>query len=126
MRVGPSPARAVVRLLGDAVHLQHIGPVDGDAGEAVALRPGRDLAAADLLVERNADRVAVVLADEDDRQLVNAGEVHGLVDLTLVAGALAEAGERHDVVSLDPGAHRDARPHGGPACPTGDESDTML
>ena len=70
---------------------------------------GTDVHAVDLLarnVEREASlgevggrrrsldgrphRVLVVLDDEDDRQLPQLGHVEGLVDLSLVGGAVAE------------------------------------
>ncbi len=87
---------------------QDVSTLHGHAGESVSRGPSRDREAGDLLVQRDADRVAVVLADEDHRQLVDAGEVHGLVDLALVGGALSEVGDGHHVVAAHPGAHRDA------------------
>ena len=127
MSVGPSPrAGALVRLPGRRVAAEHVAAVDHHAGHAVARRARRDRAAGHLAVERDADGVAVVLAHEDDRQVVDAGEVHRLVDLALVGGALAELGHGHDVVAAHPGAHGDARPRGAPGCPTGELSDTML
>ncbi len=63
------------------------------------------------------DRVAVVLDHEDDRQLVDAREVHRLVDVALVAGAFAGVGHRDlvDAADLgrpgDPGRVQDLRGH---------------
>ena len=42
--------------------------------------------------------VAVVLAEEDDRQLPHRGEVHRLVERALGDGAVAEEGDRHAAV----------------------------
>src|SRR6266545_2465283 len=103
-----APSSPLVGFPRGRVAAQRIGAVHGHAREAVSLRSYRHALATDLLVERDADRVAVVLADEDDRQLVDAGEVHGLVDLALVAGALAVCGHGHHVVAAHPGAHGDA------------------
>ena len=109
MSVGPSPRRArVVRLPRGRVAAEHVAAVDHHARHAVAGRARRHRAAGHLPVERHADGVAVVLADEDDRQVMDAGEVHGLVDLALVGGALAELGHGHDVVAAHPRAHGDA------------------
>jgi hypothetical protein len=86
---------------------KYIPTIDRDALESVANRAGRDGEPADLLLERDADGIPVVLAHEDDRQLVHTGEVHGLVDLSLVSGPFAEVRDRHDVVAAHPGTHRD-------------------
>ena len=48
-----------------------------------------------LLGERDRDGVAVVLADEDDGEAVDAGEVQGLVEVALGGGPVAEVAHRH-------------------------------
>jgi hypothetical protein len=100
-------AGALMCLLRRRVAAEHVAAVDDDARHPVTLGAGRDRPTRHLAVERDADRVAVVLAHEDDGQLVHAGEVHRLVDLALVRGALAVLGHRHDVVAADPGPHGD-------------------
>ena len=49
-------------------------------------------------MDGGAHRVAVVLADEDHGQLPERGEVHGLVELALGHGAVAEVA-LHDLVT---------------------------
>ena len=85
--VGPSPARArstasrAARVAG-----QHVDAVDDDARDPVARRARSATSATDdLHRRRHADRVAVVLDHEDERQLVDRREVEALVDVALVA-----------------------------------------
>ena len=63
---------------GDAVHLEDVVAVDDDALHSVSLGSVGDLAG-DLFGSGDRDRVEVVLDQEHDRQLVDAGEVHRLV-----------------------------------------------
>src|SRR5207247_6662309 len=72
-------ARPRDSFLGDGVAGDRIAPIDSDAREAVAGRALGDVLDRVLLVERSRDRKAVVLADEDLRQLVYGREVEGLV-----------------------------------------------
>src|SRR4029079_19349832 len=62
------------------------------------------------LRERHADGVAVVLADEDDGELVHAREVHRLVRAALRGRAVSEVADRDRVFAFDSrgirGAHR--------------------
>jgi len=51
---------------------------------------------------------AIVLTDEDDRQAMDPGEVHRLMDLSLVARPLAEGGHGDHVIATHPRCHRDA------------------
>ena len=46
-------------------------------------------------LERGAQSPKVVLADEDDRQLVNRGKIQRLVKRSLIPGALAEETKDH-------------------------------
>src|SRR3712207_8857603 len=48
-----------------------------------------------LALQRDADRVLVVLAEEDDRGREAGGPDHRLVDLALAGGAVAERSEEH-------------------------------
>src|SRR5882757_2359380 len=82
--------------------------VDPVGGEAVAGRTGRDRAAGDLADRGERDRPTVVLTEEDNRQLEDAGEVHRLVDLTLGAGAVAEVGDGDAADAVELGPHRPA------------------
>ena len=76
---------------------EHVVAVDPDAGEA---EPGGALVERDpgLLLERLGDRPLVVLAEEDDGRVEDAGPDEGLVDVALAGGAVAEVGD--DGVSL--------------------------
>ena len=62
--------------------------------EAVGLRPIRDVFDRHLLLERRRVRVAIVLAHEDDRQLLHAGKVHRLMHVAARRRSLAEEGDR--------------------------------
>ena len=79
------------------------------------LRPGndstsaRDAAAGRLHFDRHGDRVAVVLDEEDDRQLAHAGRVQRFPELALARRAVAER-DVDDLVA----ARTCAR---GPGCP---------
>src|SRR5579885_3643710 len=57
---------------------ERIGAVDGDARHPIRGGTLGDGGHAHLLLAGHRDRPAVVLADEDDRQAVNAGEVESL------------------------------------------------
>lgn len=61
-----------------------------------------------LLGERDGDREAVVLDEEDDRGLPDGGEVERLVEVALAGAAVADQGERHHVVALETGGVREA------------------
>jgi hypothetical protein len=60
----------------------------GDAPAGGDLGHGRELA------------VQVVLADEHEWQLVDDGEVHALVEVAVVGGAVAEEGDRYPPLAL--------------------------
>ncbi|MEH3076389.1 MAG: hypothetical protein PGN11_06865, partial [Quadrisphaera sp.] len=66
--------------------------LDADAGDA---EPGGALGddAGGDGVRRGGQRVLVVLAEEDHRQVPHAGHVHRLVEAALVGGAVAEEGQ---------------------------------
>ena len=96
-------AGGVERLLGHGIHREDVVAVDPDAGEAEA---------AGALVERDAglllvglgDGPLVVLAEEDDRGVVDRGEDEGLVDVALRGGAVAEVGDDGGVAVVVAGA----------------------
>ena len=79
------------------------------AGHVVAGAANGDVRHGRLQRHRHADRLAVVLDDEDDGQPVDAGEVEALVEVALVGGTLAELGHRHLLGAADLGGQRDAR-----------------
>lgn len=87
-----APARPLQRGAGHRQTGQDVVAVDPDAGEAVPLR---------ALVERHphlllgglGDRPLVVLAEEDDRGVVDRGEGERLRDVALAGGAVAEVGD---------------------------------
>src|SRR6266852_649027 len=91
-----SVARAGARdgLFGHEVAGHRVAAVDGHARESVPRRALGDVLHRVLLVERRGDREAVVLADEDLRQLVDGGEVERLVRVAFGTGAFAVVG--HD------------------------------
>jgi len=83
-------AGAAHGLLHGPVAGEHIVPVHRDAREPVAGRADGHALHGHLLGERHGDRVAVVLAHEDDRQVMDPCEVHSLVHVPFARGALAE------------------------------------
>jgi hypothetical protein len=89
----------VERGLGDGVAGEHVVAVDPHAREAEALGPlvQRDAA---LVGRRRRDAPLVVLAEEHDRRLVDAGPDEGLVDVALAARAVAEVGDDASPSSL--------------------------
>ena len=85
-------AGGVEGLARHGVGREHVVAVDPHAGEAEALRAPveRD---AGLVVGGGRDAPLVVLAEEDDRRVVDAGPDERLVDVALAAGAVAEVGD---------------------------------
>ena len=77
-------SRAVDGLAARRIAGEDVGAVHDDAGDPVAGRAHGDVLDRQLLLGRDADRVAVVLDDEHERQLVDRGEVERLVDVALV------------------------------------------
>ena len=76
-------------------HGDHVVAVDLLAGEARGHRLLRQRLGGGLRRARHGDRPLVVVDDEHDRQSPDAGEVHGLVDVALGAGTVAEDADRH-------------------------------
>ena len=98
-------AGALQRRTGDREAGEHVVAVDADAGEAEALGAlvERD---AGLPLGRLGDRPLVVLAEEDDRRVVDRGEGEGLGDVALAGGAVAEVGDDRRVRAVLGDAHR--------------------
>ena len=107
------------RLPGRFEHCQRIHPVDHDAGHAVTRSPVGDVV--DCLVALLPGELAkpVVLADEDDRQLIKSRHVRRFVEGTFVARAIPEeaAGDviRAAVLVRKRRADRDGRPRANDA-----------
>src|SRR5215212_2105434 len=80
----------------DLVDGEHVVPVHPVAGEAVTLG-ALSYGAGDLQRLGDRDGVDVILYEEDDGEIVDAGEVHRLVPVTLAGRSLAATGE-HDPV----------------------------
>ena len=87
-------ARALDRLAAGRIDRQHVVAVHLDPREAVRQRLLGERSRVGLLLERHRDGPLVVLAEEDDRHVPDAGEVQGLVEVALGGGAVAE--EDHD------------------------------
>ena len=101
---GPGPGDRVAR---GRVAGQDVVAVHDHAGDAVARRAIGHVGARHLARHRDADRVAVVLDDEDERQLVDRREVQALVDVALVAAPLPHARHRDLAGLADLGRERD-------------------
>src|SRR5437763_5424451 len=91
------PAHGLDRSLVDredvvAVHLH--------AREAVAGRPQREARRRRLQAARRRDRPLVVLHEEDDGDLLHAGQVEGLVEVALGGAAVADVGPHDRVLAL--------------------------
>ncbi len=101
-------ARVGDGLAEDLVHGGGVVAVDQAAGHSVPdglVGQGRGRG---LLGERDGDREAVVLYEEDDRGLPDGGEVQRLVEVALAGAAVADQGERDHVVALEAGGVREA------------------
>ena len=91
---------AVDRGDGRGAHRFCVASVDRRPREAIGRSALLERGDGHLLRQRDADRVAVVLAEEDDRQLVHAGEVHRLVGRALGRGTVTEVAHRDGVLTL--------------------------
>ena len=90
------------------VDRDHILPVHGHAGDAVARGAHRHIGHGHHDAGRAQLAVAVVLAQEHDRQRPDRGQVEALVERALVGRAVAEEAQRHPVVALQLRAERGA------------------
>ncbi len=79
------------------MHLQHVVAVDAHAGNVVGRGPVGDLLHRRGLPVGGVERVLVVLAEEDHRQLPHRGDVEGLVEEPLVLGTVPEERDHHPV-----------------------------
>src|SRR5438552_7028362 len=84
-----------------------VGAVDPHTWKVIYLGTVDD-GACGLLRQWDRDRPVVVLTEEDDGRLEDAGEIHGLVPVALRGGTISEGGEDHLVTVPQ------AAPHGKP------------
>ncbi len=89
----PSPS-PVDRFAAGPVAGKNVAAIHHHAGEAVRGGAIGDVGDGALEGHRDADGISVVLDDEHDGKPVHSGEVQPLVEVALVAGALAELRER--------------------------------
>ncbi|MNN17489.1 hypothetical protein D3C81_1306790 [compost metagenome] len=85
------------------VHGKEIEAVDGHAGHAEAGGAVGDVVAGHRPVRGGGLGVAVVLGDEDARQVHDRGHVHGLEHRAFVGGTVAEERHRNVVAALELG-----------------------
>jgi hypothetical protein len=90
------------------VDVDGVVAVHDHSGQPVGMSVLGDVLDRRLFGERDRDGVAVVLADEHDRQPVDAGEVEGLVKVALRGGAVAEVGHDDVVSAFELGRQRHA------------------
>src|SRR4029079_12239276 len=81
-------------LAGGLVDGEEVGAVDGDAGQPEAGRTVDVRIDGDRVVARGRFGVAVVLDDEDRRQVPHRGEVQALEEGALVRRAVADEADR--------------------------------
>ena len=98
-----APAGVAHRGVDRGVDVEGVVAVDDDAAEAVGVGAVGDVVDRRLRRHRHRDGVAVVLADEHHRELVDAGEVERLVEVALGGGALAEVADDHPVLAAELG-----------------------
>src|SRR5207248_4801316 len=88
-----APLRAAYRLDGGLVDGQDVVAIDSHAWQAVSLGDPVDVVARSPLQQLHVARVEIVLADEDDRQLVKRCEIEGLMKVTFLGRAVTK--KRH-------------------------------
>src|SRR6266508_268043 len=95
------------------VHGDHVVAVDRDAGDVVGGGAVGDVARRAVVADRGGLGEAVVLGDEDHRQLPDRGQVHALVGGALLGRAVAEEARAHRAGALplggEPGPARQRR-----------------
>ena len=90
------------------VDVERVVAVDDHPQAAVLVGVLGDVLHRRLLDQRHGDGVAVVLAHRHQRQVVDAGEVHRLVEVALAGGAVAEVTDDDRVLTPHPGGQGDA------------------
>src|SRR3990172_6842642 len=101
---------------GRPMHGPHVHPVDRFGRHAVGGGPVRKLLNPRHVADGGGNSVAVVLADEYDRKLPDAREVHGFMHHALVDRSIAEERNRHPAAVALLERHRGAAGyrHAGP------------
>src|SRR5512140_2628716 len=105
----PGP-RTVHRVPDDLADRQHVVAVDADTGKAVRRGLLRERPGGRLMLHGEGDGVPVVLAEEDDRQPEDPGEVHRRVEIPRGGPPVPEGGEHGDPLSAE--LRRVGRPDG--------------
>src|SRR5512141_700712 len=93
----PGPG-AVHRVPDHLADRQHVVAVDADAGKAVRRGLLQQRPCCRLLLHGRVDGVSVVLAEKDDRQPEDPGEVHRRVEIPRGGPPVAEGGEDGDLL----------------------------
>ena len=86
---------------GDAINLQHVVAVDRDPRDAIGRAARADIRIAARIRRRHFGGVLVVLADEQNGQLPDAGHVERFVERAVVDRSVAEEGRSHCAVLED-------------------------
>ena len=100
------------RLPGRLVDGEEVVPVDHDAGQPEAVGPLGDVWLTEVVHGGRGLRVAVVLDDEDARQVPHRGEVQALEERALVRAAVAHEGDSDLLRAADLGRQADTADHG--------------
>ena len=93
-RRASAAARSLDHLAGDLVDLEEVVAIDLPGRNAEALGP-LDLAAADRPARSSRFGIAIILGDEDDRQVPDLRQIVALQDRALVGGTVPVEGHRH-------------------------------
>src|ERR1700722_47849 len=102
-------ASALHRLVGRFIHGANVLAVDLYPGHSVAVRSFGYAGLPMTACHRCRDRVAIVLADVDDRQLPERGHVQRLVEGTLIDRSIAKEAQAHLVGASHFGGQAAAR-----------------
>ena len=85
---------------GSGLHLHHVHAIDHLGGDAVALGMPMDVGFGFRALQRRTHGVAVVLADEQDGELPQRGEIEGLVEFAFCRRAFAEEAAGDSITTL--------------------------
>jgi Protein of unknown function (DUF917) len=126
-QAGPRAPPGALHGLGDArVHRLDVHAVHAPRWDTERSRPLRDTLAGRHRAAGGVFAVLVVLADVDDRQPPDGGQVEGLVHDALVAGAIAEEAEAHAIGVLDLEGEGDPRCQPDPAAHDPGRADVVV
>ena len=88
------------RFAGNAIDLQNIVSVESKPGHSVSCTAAADIWISGCIRKRNFCCELIVFADEEDRQLPDAGHVQAFVEGPVVGGSVSEKRDR-DIVGLE-------------------------